>query len=135
MELLHLADAAAVAASASAHNAATIHARERDALCMLQAAPWLAMMQQQAARDPLAGCLVGLQQGTDGFELLLVRSSSAAVDRTGRSLLDGTHLLCSGVRGEGTLRVTDLCDLLPPPKVSSQDAADCISLVAWQAAA
>lgn len=95
MELLHLADAAAVAASASAHNAATIYARETDALCMLQAASWLAMMQQQAARDPLAGCLVGLQQGTDGFELLLVRSSSAAVDHTSEVACCWTALTCS----------------------------------------
>ncbi|WIA38171.1 hypothetical protein OEZ86_001523 [Tetradesmus obliquus] len=86
------------------------------------AASWLSMMQHQAACDPLAGCLVGLQQGTDEVELLLMRSSSPDVDQT-------------GVRGDGALRGRDLCDLLPPPKDSSQGAADCISLATWQAAA
>ncbi|WIA38170.1 hypothetical protein OEZ86_001523 [Tetradesmus obliquus] len=99
------------------------------------AASWLSMMQHQAACDPLAGCLVGLQQGTDEVELLLMRSSSPDVDQTGRLMLDSTRLFCSGVRGDGALRGRDLCDLLPPPKDSSQGAADCISLATWQAAA
>jgi hypothetical protein len=81
-EQLQLADGAA-AAAASAHNAATIYVRGTEALCMMQAATWLAIMQQQAACDPLASTLVGLQQRTGQVELLLVRSSSPAVDGTG----------------------------------------------------
>lgn len=84
MEQLQSADEAAAPAAASAHNAATIYVRGTDALKSLQAATWLSMMQQQAACDPLAGAMVGLQQqGTGQLELLLVRSSSPAVDGNG----------------------------------------------------
>jgi hypothetical protein len=86
MEQQQLADLAA-AAAASAQNAATIYVRGTDSLCMLQAASWLAMMQQQQhAADPLAGTVVGLQQATGQLELLLVRSSSPAVDATGEHM-------------------------------------------------
>jgi len=84
MEQLQFAGAAAAAAGASAENAALIYVRKPEALCMLQAATWLAMMQQQDACDPLAGAIVGLQQqGTGQIELLLVRSSRPAGDNDG----------------------------------------------------
>jgi hypothetical protein len=86
MEHLQLADMAAVAA-ASSQNAATIYVRGTESLCMIQAASWLAMMApQQHAADPLAGTVVGLQQASGQLELLLVRSSSPAVDETGEHI-------------------------------------------------
>jgi hypothetical protein len=86
MEQLQLADCAA-AAAVSAHNAATIYVRGTESLCMLQAASWLAMMQQQQhAADPLSGTVVGLQQGAVQLELLVVRSSCPAVDGTGEHI-------------------------------------------------
>jgi hypothetical protein len=90
MEHLQLADGAAGAA-ASAHNAALIYVRGTEALCMMQAAAWLSVMQHQDAHDPLAGTIVGLQHGTGQLELLLVRSSNPSVDATGKLLLSHTQ--------------------------------------------
>ncbi|WIA17872.1 hypothetical protein OEZ85_009372 [Tetradesmus obliquus] len=129
MEQLQLADDAA--ASASAQHAAFIYVRGAEALCVIQAATWLSLMQQQDACDPLAGALVGLQQQATGqVELLLVRSCRPAVDGKGCVLLDSTRLSCSGVRGDSTQRLADACDLQVP-----KGSADCICLSSWQAAA
>jgi hypothetical protein len=58
-----------------------------------------------------------------------------SLHHAGCMLLDSTQLLCSGARGDITVRVTDVSDLLPPPEDASQDSADCIGLSAWEAAA
>ncbi|KAF6265044.1 hypothetical protein COO60DRAFT_1633822 [Scenedesmus sp. NREL 46B-D3] len=64
--------------------------------------------------------MVGRQQGTSQLELLLVRSSTPAVDGTG---------------GDVTLHVTDVSDMLPPPEDATDGPGDCISLASWEAAA